>query len=34
MDNKKDESLAEITAMVQKIDQEVKERKTQLAPEI
>ena len=34
LDNQKDLSLQEITATVQKIDQEVKERKTQLAPEI
>jgi len=34
LDNQKDQTLQEITATVQKIDQEVKERKTQLAPEI
>jgi len=34
LDNQKDQTLQEITATVQKIDSEVKERKTQLAPEI
>ena len=34
LDNEKDQSLAEITEMVQKIDQEVKDRKFKLAPEI
>ena len=34
LDDQKNQTLQEITATVQKIDMEVKERKTQLAPEI
>lgn len=34
MDNNKSQSLQELTALVQQIEQEVKEKKTKLAPGI